>query len=87
MQVQAVQLVPGQKVEETVQGVDLIDPSGDVEQRAAPVETRRIPDLAGQRQHELGRAPAGTVKDLPQGDKGIEEARSSGGENRDLVRS
>ena len=85
MQVKVVQLVPGQKVEEAVQGVDLKHASGKVEQDTAPVETRCIPDLAGQRQHELRRALAGTVKDLPQGDKGVKEARSSGGENRDLV--
>ena len=85
MQVKVVQLVPGQKVEETVQVVDLKHASRKVEQRAAPAEARRIPDLAGHRQHELGRALTGTVKNLSEGHKGIEEARSSGGENRDLV--
>ncbi len=80
-----VQLVPGEDVEMAGDRGERIELARDVEMAAAPGVTRRVGDRALPGEGEAVGAGASAVKDLGEGDEGVEAARIVGGLERHTI--
>ena len=85
MPVEAVELVPGEDLQEALDLGRRVELPRHVEMDAAPAERRLVVDFAGGRKQEGFGVMARAAQDLAERDQAVEQAIARAGRNRDAV--